>query len=117
MHHDGHCHKEKLVGTNEAGDAYVTSFSSGVVQVKSVTHCCAAGAYATSDIVQRSGCMFPPSMWIPLSKTVLMKAMPNVDVIFGNVTEAATFVGTGSPTAGESAIFSPTPSLRGFREF
>ena len=67
--------------------------------------------------VQRSGCMLPLSMWIPLFKAVLMKAMPNVDVIFGNVTEAATFAGTGSPTAGESAILSQAPSLLGFREF
>ena len=52
--------QEKLVGTYGAGDAYVAGFSSGLVQVKSVTHCCAAGVYATSDIVQRSGFSFPP---------------------------------------------------------
>ena len=34
-------------------------------------------------------------MWVSLFKVVLMKARPNVDVIFNNVTEAATFAGTG----------------------
>ena len=52
--------REKLVGTNEASNASVAGFLSGVVQVKSFTHCCAAGAYAASDIVQWSGCTFPP---------------------------------------------------------
>ena len=36
------------------------------------------------------------------NEVVLMKVMPIVDVI-GNVTGVATFAGTGSPTAGESA--------------
>ena len=47
-------------------------------------------------------------MWVPLFKAILMKALLNVDVVFGNVTEVATFAGTGSPTAG-SAILSPAP--------
>ena len=38
-----------------------------------------------------------------------MKVMPNVDVIFGNVTDMAIFAKTGSPTAGESAILSQAP--------
>ena len=52
--------KGKLVDTNGTGDAYVAGFSSGLVQVKSVTQCCAAGACAASVIVQQSGCTFPP---------------------------------------------------------
>ena len=52
--------KEKLVVTNGARDTYVGGFLSGLVQEKSVAHCCAAGTYATSVIVQRSGGTFPP---------------------------------------------------------
>eukprot|EP00450_Noctiluca_scintillans_P004816 CAMPEP_0194502548 /NCGR_PEP_ID=MMETSP0253-20130528/26108_1 /TAXON_ID=2966 /ORGANISM="Noctiluca scintillans" /LENGTH=474 /DNA_ID=CAMNT_0039344711 /DNA_START=40 /DNA_END=1464 /DNA_ORIENTATION=- len=52
--------KNKLVDTNGAGDAYVGGFLSGLVQDKNMAYCCAAGAYAASVIVQRSGCTFPP---------------------------------------------------------
>jgi len=52
--------KEKLVDTNGAGDAYVGGFLAGLVKGKSIEECCKAGAYAAAEIVQRSGCTFPP---------------------------------------------------------
>ena len=39
--------------------------------------------------------------------------MPNVDVIFGNVTDMAIFAKTEGPAAGESAILSQAPLLLG----
>jgi len=64
---NGHCTKhpilvlpkEKLVDTNGAGDSYVGGFLAGLVKGLPVEACCKAGAYAASEIVQRSGCTFP----------------------------------------------------------
>merc|ERR1712125_262189 len=51
--------KEKLVDTNGAGDSYVGGFLAALSKGKSMADCCAAGAFAASVIVQRSGCTFP----------------------------------------------------------
>mmetsp|Transcript_14585 Transcript_14585/g.38681 ORF Transcript_14585/g.38681 Transcript_14585/m.38681 type:complete len:340 (-) Transcript_14585:271-1290(-) len=51
--------KEKLVDTNGAGDSYVGGFLAGLVKGLPIEACCRAGAYAASEIVQRSGCTFP----------------------------------------------------------
>lgn len=51
--------KEKLVDTNGAGDSYVGGFLAGLSKGLPMADCCAAGAYAASIIVQRSGCTFP----------------------------------------------------------
>jgi len=50
--------EEKLVDTNGAGDSYVGGFLAALSKGKSMSECCAAGAYAASVIVQRSGCTF-----------------------------------------------------------
>merc|ERR1712007_56150 len=50
--------QEKLVDTNGAGDSYVGGFLAALSKGKSMSECCAAGAYAASVIVQRSGCTF-----------------------------------------------------------
>ena len=100
--------QEKLVQHQRSWRCVCSGFSSGLVQVKSITHCCAAGAYATIDIVQRSGCMFPPCMWILLFKAVLMKVMPNVDVILRTCPRRRLSPEL-RPTAGESAILSLVP--------
>jgi len=72
--------KHKLVDTNGAGDAYVGGFLASLVQEKDMTYCCAAGAYAASVIVQRSGCTFPakasfrpPAPPAPLKKPKFIK--------------------------------------------
>lgn len=72
--------KHKIVDTNGAGDAYVGGFLSGLVQDKDMAYCCAAGAYAASVIVQRSGCTFPatsrfraPAPPTPLKKPKFIK--------------------------------------------
>jgi len=51
--------KEKLVDTNGAGDSYVGGFLAALSKGRPMAECCAAGAYAASVIVQRSGCTFP----------------------------------------------------------
>lgn len=49
----------QLVDTNGAGDAFVGGFLAAFVKGKDVAASCAAGAYAASVIIQRSGCTFP----------------------------------------------------------
>lgn len=51
--------KNKLVDTNAAGDAFVGGFLSQLVLGKDIVECVRAGNYASSIIIQRSGCTFP----------------------------------------------------------
>jgi len=51
--------KSQLKDTTGAGDSYVAGFLAGVVLGKEIADCARAGAYAASEIVQRSGCQFP----------------------------------------------------------
>ena len=52
---------EQLVDTNGAGDAFVGGFLSELVKGSEVARCVAAGHYAAREIIQQSGCVFPPT--------------------------------------------------------
>ena len=90
------------------------------VQVKSVAHCCPAGAYATGDFVQRSGLYVPAVHVDPFAS----RRSPDegyaecmISGSFGNVTEAATFAGTGSPDSTGVRHFEPGSLPVGFHRF
>merc|ERR1712070_1054669 len=51
--------KEKLMGTNGAGDAYVGGFLAALSKGLDMAKCCEAGAYSAGVIVQQSGCTYP----------------------------------------------------------
>jgi adenosine kinase len=52
--------KSKIVDTNGAGDAFVGGFLSQLIRGKSIEECVRAGNYASREVIQRSGCTFPP---------------------------------------------------------
>jgi len=54
--------KEKIVDTNGAGDAFVGGFLAQYVLGKDMATCVRCGIWAATEIIQRSGCTFPPEM-------------------------------------------------------
>ncbi len=51
--------KENIVDTNGAGDSFCGGFLSRLVQGKSIEQCVKAGIWASSIVIQHSGCVFP----------------------------------------------------------
>uniref|UniRef100_A0A0P4W5R7 adenosine kinase n=2 Tax=Scylla olivacea TaxID=85551 RepID=A0A0P4W5R7_SCYOL len=54
--------EEKLIDTNGAGDAFVGGFLAQLVQGRDVADCIKCGIWAATEIIQRSGCTFPPDL-------------------------------------------------------
>mmetsp|Transcript_32900 Transcript_32900/g.81949 ORF Transcript_32900/g.81949 Transcript_32900/m.81949 type:complete len:407 (-) Transcript_32900:305-1525(-) len=63
--------KEKLVDTNGAGDAFVGGFLALLSQGSALEDCVRAGQYASSQIVQMSGCKIPSAKptFVPSSRS------------------------------------------------
>ena len=51
---------ERIVDTNGAGDAFVGGFLSQFALNASIDQCVRAGTYAAQEVIQRSGCTYPP---------------------------------------------------------
>lgn len=51
--------KSQIIDTNGAGDAFVGGFLSQLASGHGLDACVAAGTYAATEIIQRSGCTFP----------------------------------------------------------
>jgi len=51
---------DQIVDTNGAGDAFVGGFLAQYVQGRDLNSCMKCGVWAASEIIQRSGCTFPP---------------------------------------------------------
>ncbi len=53
---------EKIVDTNGAGDAFVGGFISQYAKGESLEKCIDCGTWASSVVIQQSGCTFPEKM-------------------------------------------------------
>lgn len=53
---------EKIVDTNGAGDAFVGGFLAQYVKGESLEKCIDCGIWASTLIIQRSGCTFPENL-------------------------------------------------------
>lgn len=51
---------EQIVDTNGAGDAFVGGFLAQYAQGRELKSCIKCGSWAATQIIQRSGCTFPP---------------------------------------------------------
>ncbi len=68
VYHDGVVHefpvplldKSKIVDTNGAGDAFVGGFLAQLAIGQPIAECVRAGQYTSREVIQRSGCTFPP---------------------------------------------------------
>ena len=54
--------KEQIVDTNGAGDSFVGAFLAELLQGKGFKEAINAGIYLSGEVVQRSGCTFPPQI-------------------------------------------------------
>lgn len=52
---------DKIVDTNGAGDSFVGGFLSEFLKGSELSKCVAAGNYCAGEVIQRSGCVFPPT--------------------------------------------------------
>ncbi|CAG9333002.1 unnamed protein product [Blepharisma stoltei] len=52
--------EEKIIDTNGAGDSFVGGFLSELLKGSELRRCVAAGNYCAGEVIQQSGCVFPP---------------------------------------------------------